>query len=59
MTPTVAERCAQSPDPYEAAVANCAYTSKPSPHRKVFVFEDRSTLAFKVTYERAETGTVG
>lgn len=55
---TIAERCAQADDPYQAAVANCSYTSKPSDHRKVFIFADRSTLAFKVTYERAETGVI-
>jgi len=55
---TIAERCAQADDPYEAAVANCAYKSTPSAHRKVFIFADRSTLAFKVTYEPAETGTL-
>lgn len=55
---TIAEECAQADDPYEAAVANCSYTSKPSDHRKVFIFADRNTLAFKVTYERAETGVI-
>lgn len=52
---TIAEQCAQADDPYEAAVAVCAYTSKPSAHRKVFIFADRSTLAFAVTYQVAET----
>lgn len=55
---TIAEQCAQADDPYEAAVANCSYMSKPSAHRKVFIFADRSTLAFKVAYERAETGVI-
>lgn len=55
---TIAEQCAQADDPYEAAVANCAYKSTPSAHRKVFIFADRSTLAFKVTYQVAETGVM-
>lgn len=55
---TIAERCAQADDAYQAAVANCSYTSKPSDHRKVFIFADRSTLAFAVTYQVAETGVM-
>lgn len=55
---TIAEQCAQADDPYEAAVANCSYTSKPSAHRKVFIFPDRSTLPFVVTYKAAEPGVM-
>lgn len=55
---TIAEQCAQADDPYEAAVAVCSYTSKPSAHRKVFIFADRSTLAFAVSYQVAETGVM-
>lgn len=55
---TIAERCAQADDPYEAAVDNCAYKSTPSAHRKVFIFVDRSTLAFAVSYQVAETGVM-
>lgn len=56
--PTISEQCAQADDPYEAAVANCAYKSTPSAHRKVFIFADRSTLAFVVSYQVAETGVM-
>ena len=55
---TIAEQCAQADDPYEAAVANCAYTSKPSDRRKVFIFPDRSVLPFEVTYKAAEPGVM-
>lgn len=55
---TQAERASQAPDPYREAVANCAYTSKPDPERKVFVFEDRSTLEFRVLYEVDKTGVL-
>lgn len=55
---TIAEQCAQADDPYEAAVANCAYKSTPSAHRKVFIFPDRSVLPFEVTYKAAEPGVM-
>ncbi len=53
---STAKLCEESPNPYEAAVKQAAYKGMPSPHLKVFHFEDGSYLSFNVTYKPAESG---
>lgn len=53
---SIAQRCQDSPDPYESAVKHAAYKGMPSAFVKVFHFEDGSYLSFNVTYTPAQAG---
>ena len=59
---TEAQRILAMPNPYLAAVARCVYRSKVDSEdhladKKVFYFEDHSSLPFAVTYTAIEDGS--
>lgn len=53
---TIAEQCKAAPDPFKEAAEHAIYKKEPSDCRVVFFFNDRSYLAFNVSYAVAEAG---
>lgn len=53
---TIAEQCKEADDPFKVAGEHAVYKKELSDFRVVFFFDDRSYLAFTVSYAAAETG---
>lgn len=53
---TIADQCKMAHDPFKMAGEYAVYKNVLSDFRVVFIFDDRSSLAFTVSYTAAESG---